>query len=110
MRGDLVELVQLLVLVVEVLSAEDHDKHLWEAISTISCDDVLLDILLDLLHVCLIFKLDPVRFFNNDVELLTCLDQALVDVVCEAIIISTRASLVHEDPFILTQCDSLLNW
>ena len=32
LRGDLVQLVQLLVLIIEVLISEDHDKHLREAI------------------------------------------------------------------------------
>ena len=49
LRGDVVQLVQLLVPVVEALPAEDHDKYLWEAFwFTWIIEDIILDKRLDL--------------------------------------------------------------
>ena len=110
LRGDVVELVQLLVPVVEVLPAEDHDKHLWEAfILTVTIEDVILDPLLNLTHFALTLELGPEGFLNYDLELSAGLDQSIIDVVSCSIVIATRASLVHEDPFIATKVDSLVN-
>ena len=110
LRGDVVELVQLLVLVVEVLPAEDHDKHLREAhIFAVFIEDVILDRLLNLIHLALIIELDPEGFLNYDLELSAGLDQSFIDVVSWPKVIAAGANLVHEDPFISTKVDSLVN-
>ena len=110
LRGDVVELVQLLVLVVEVLPAEDHDKHLWEAtIFTAIIEDVILDPLLNLIYFALTLELGPEGFLNYDLELSAGLDQSIIDVVSCGVVIAAGASLVHEDPFIATKVDSLVN-
>lgn len=110
---NLVQLVKLLVLLVQALVTEDQDDHFWEAELPRTCH-VELQFFLHGLNVCLVVKLDPMRFSNTEVELTRAFHKAFVNVV-RSVVIATAVrvsfwSHVGHNPLLMPQIDRLLNW
>jgi len=74
----------------------------------------MLNFLLETGHVSLIVEFDPVGLFNSDTQLYASLSERIVDIVRSIVVAAAVASsllraLVHHDPFLFQQVDSLLD-
>ena len=109
LRGDLIQLVELLVLVIEALIAKNHKEHFWE--SVLSCSDIVLNFFLHAIQIGLVLKFDPIWLLDSDAKLDTGLSERLKDVVCGVIVVATFpfGALIDHDPLISEQIDTLLD-
>lgn len=111
--GDLVLLVKLLVVLVDAFIAKHHDEYDWVA-QIVSFGEVVLDLLLQLVHVCLVLKFEPGWLLNLHAKHFLSLHEAFVNVVCGGEVASElstglRWALVAHDPLALLKVNGLLD-
>jgi hypothetical protein len=72
--------------------------------------DVVLELLLETVHISLVLQLDPVRFLDLDVEGAAGLNKGLEDVVCGNVVTALPRTLllwalVDHNPVLVAQLD-----
>ena len=115
LRGDPELCEQLLVHLVVVLLAEDHDGNLGVAEDSIwPVHHVAQQLVLHLSVIVLALELDPVRLTDADLELLARLLEVIVNAVGDVEVrplaaVGPLRMLVDHDPLLGVQIDSLLD-
>lgn len=98
-----------LVHLVVLLATEDSQAKCWMFELIFRCHHVLSKSEAELLFVLLIFHLDPVGFFDFDLELTRCLDKIIVDLISDSEVVSPCTLLVDHDPLFILEVDRILD-
>ena len=114
LAGDLVLLVQLLMLIVEGLVSENHHKHLW-MLQHSTFTHEKLNFFLQFFDISLVVKLNPVRLGNSHSKFSLRIHKVVVNRVSSLEVVSAVTScssrfLVADDPLLVYELNRLLDF